>query len=69
MTMRKWWIKTCPKCHGDLYEDRFLGDWDIKCLQCGYVLPLEQAKTVAATPSITRRVAAKPSPAQVRRAA
>ena len=33
-----WWTKGCPKCSGDLFEDKQIGDSDIKCLQCGYVL-------------------------------
>ena len=38
------WTKACPKCGGDLYEEWWLGDTDIKCLQCGYVLPVPQAR-------------------------
>ena len=33
-----WLIKGCPKCHGDLFEERQLGGSDIACLQCGYTL-------------------------------
>lgn len=37
--MSNWWMKSCPKCHGDLVEDVGLGgDRDISCLQCGYLL-------------------------------
>jgi len=66
--MHKWWIKACPKCQGDLFEDRFLGDWDIKCLQCGFVIPLEQAKVLQTQASVARRSAVR-RPGQVRRAA
>ena len=40
--MHKWWMKACPKCHGDLFESRLLGDMEIACLQCGYVVPRDQ---------------------------
>ena len=33
-----WWTKACPKCGGDLFEDKLLRDLDVKCLQCGFVV-------------------------------
>lgn len=42
-----WWRKACPKCGGDLYQDRLLGeDWELNCLQCGYVAPKAQAQVL-----------------------
>lgn len=39
------WTKGCPKCGGDLFEDRWLGgDSDVKCIQCGYAVPPSQAR-------------------------
>ena len=32
------WLKCCPRCTGDLYEDRDLHGRYIACLQCGYYL-------------------------------
>lgn len=34
----RWWMKACPKCRGDLHEDRAWGEREIRCLQCGHVL-------------------------------
>lgn len=55
-----WWTKACPKCGGDLFEDKLLRDMDIKCLQCGYVLLGQYEQDLKAqarsqqTPSSTR---------------
>ena len=48
------WSKGCPKCGGDLYEDRWLGDSDVKCLQCGYVLPVAQARALLMARHLSR---------------
>ncbi len=37
------WLKGCPKCHGDLYEEPAVGLHAaarryISCLQCGHLL-------------------------------
>jgi hypothetical protein len=31
-----WRLKTCPKCSGDLYAERYRRSWAEQCLQCGY---------------------------------
>ena len=32
------WLKSCPRCHGDLYDNADIyGDY-IDCLQCGHYL-------------------------------
>lgn len=37
------WLKSCPRCHGDLYEDRDLHGRYMACLQCGHHLsPAEE---------------------------
>lgn len=47
-----WWRKGCPKCGGDMYQDRLLGDeWELNCLQCGYVVPRAKAQTLELTTS------------------
>lgn len=33
--MTAWFLKDCPKCGGDLYEDSFVSGEQVKCLQCG----------------------------------
>ncbi|MCL5265374.1 MAG: hypothetical protein M1343_09340 [Chloroflexi bacterium] len=38
------WLKACPRCGGDLFEER---DWytrNIKCFQCGRTLTEAQAR-------------------------
>ena len=32
------WLKSCPRCHGDLYEGRDFYGLYIACLQCGHYL-------------------------------
>lgn len=36
------WLKSCPRCQGDMFLDRdFYGSY-VSCLQCGYVLDHEE---------------------------
>ncbi|MEE9399939.1 MAG: hypothetical protein V3V23_06690 [Dehalococcoidales bacterium] len=35
--MAIWKFKSCPRCGGDIFIDRELGDWYAQCLQCGYL--------------------------------
>lgn len=30
------WLKSCPKCGGDLFSDRDVMGYYRQCLQCGY---------------------------------
>jgi len=43
-----YWLKTCPRCHGDLHEVHYIAALetvrDIVCMQCVYVLTAEQEK-------------------------
>ena len=32
------WLKSCPRCHGDLYEKADIYGPYIDCLQCGHYL-------------------------------
>jgi uncharacterized Zn finger protein (UPF0148 family) len=32
------WLKSCPKCRGDLFEEHDLGGSAVICLQCGKIL-------------------------------
>jgi hypothetical protein len=34
----KYWLKECPKCHGDLREEANTFGPYITCMQCGYTL-------------------------------
>jgi hypothetical protein len=42
------WLKSCPRCGGDLFEER---DWyahSVKCFQCGRTLTLAQERQLKA---------------------
>lgn len=32
------WLKGCPRCGGDLFEEPIESEPDIKCLQCSRIL-------------------------------
>jgi hypothetical protein len=40
------WLKACPRCHGDLHEIHDVGDQYVTCLQCGRILTVEQEKAL-----------------------
>jgi uncharacterized protein (DUF983 family) len=40
------WYKSCPRCDsGTIVRDR---DWYVQCLQCGYMIDLEESAQVEA---------------------
>ncbi|MBI4310929.1 MAG: hypothetical protein HY681_04015 [Chloroflexi bacterium] len=43
------WFKQCPKCEGDLYQDRDMYGPFVSCLQCGYYLTDGQMKMILTT--------------------
>jgi len=44
-----YWLKACPRCRGDLHEERdFYGQY-VACIQCGYVLDSRQEQTLRLT--------------------
>ena len=43
------WLKSCPKCGGDLYSDRDVMGYYRQCLQCGYTF-YEQRRREERTP-------------------
>lgn len=66
--MSKLWLKSCPRCRGDLYEEAAIGlhrlaSRYVSCLQCGHVLSeseearLLQAGESAPQPAAVSRVA------------
>ena len=38
------WLKGCPKCGGDLYNDRDVMGYYRQCLQCGYTFYEERRR-------------------------
>ncbi len=53
-----YWLKSCPRCHGDLLEVDDIGGRYVSCIQCGKVLTAaqEQALPRANRPREARRV-------------
>jgi DNA-directed RNA polymerase subunit RPC12/RpoP len=45
----KYWLKTCPRCSGDLREESDSFGSYISCVQCGYVLTSAQEAAILAT--------------------
>ncbi len=42
------WLKSCPRCSGDLYEERDMYGPYTDCLQCGYELSAVEEVLLAA---------------------
>ena len=40
--MVRWRIKSCPRCHGDMFIDKGLYGWYEQCLQCSYQQELKE---------------------------
>jgi hypothetical protein len=45
----RYWLKECPKCHGDLREESDIYGELIACLQCGYTLKTDEELELKAT--------------------
>ena len=59
------WLKGCPRCQGDLFEEatvvpELYGGHLVTCLQCGYVLTEEQEAR------LSRHTQARPAAGQRR---
>ncbi len=44
--------RSCPRCHGDLYQEREPYGYCVKCLQCGHEIQLSRALDVREEPSL-----------------
>lgn len=53
-----WMTKACPKCGGDVYQERQLSDREVRCLQCGHTLNAHEVAVAEA-----RRLRQPPAPA------
>jgi hypothetical protein len=40
------WLKSCPRCHGDLHENTDVYGGYIDCFQCGHYLTAEEDATL-----------------------
>jgi hypothetical protein len=38
----KYWLKACPRCHGDLEQEQDQFGPYVSCVQCGYILRAEE---------------------------
>ncbi len=38
------YLKACPKCHGDMYQERDLSGMFVECLQCGLMKDVRLAE-------------------------
>ncbi len=38
------YLKACPKCHGDMYQERDLYGMFVECLQCGLMKDVRLAE-------------------------
>jgi len=36
------WLKSCPRCHGDLYDNKDIYGSYIDCFQCGHYLTADE---------------------------
>ena len=43
------WSRGCPRCSGDLFEERHLDSVDLVCLQCGNILSMAQEAQLRAS--------------------
>ena len=41
-----YWLKNCPRCHGDLYDNKDSYGSYIDCFQCGHYLSVEEEVTL-----------------------
>lgn len=65
------WIKSCPRCRGDLLQNRDLYGWYVSCFQCGHHLSeVEEAtfRLVFKGQTMVRHIATLPAAADTTRA-
>jgi len=57
------WMKQCPRCHGDLVEQRDTDGVTVSCLQCGRSLSAPHLQLLKAngTPTVARAARVLPS--------
>ena len=60
------WLKCCPRCGGDLYDDRDQYGYYIACVQCGHYLT--EAEEVLLKHAARPRPASGPSRVPIREA-
>lgn len=49
-------LKSCPRCRGDMMEEKMLGEAELVCLQCGHrSYPQPAAPRLASRPAVPAR--------------
>ena len=50
-------MKSCPRCHGDMLQEQLHGETELVCLQCGHrTYPEAQARYTAEPPRVAKAV-------------
>ena len=52
-----YWLKACPRCHGDLHEESDLYGAYVACIQCGYLLNTRDEEALHLTGVLEREKA------------
>jgi hypothetical protein len=47
------WLKQCPRCHGDLIGESDVHGSYVSCLQCGHLLTADEERSVRRTDAAT----------------
>ena len=52
-----YWLKACPRCRGDLHEEKDLYGAYVSCIQCGYLLTSGEEDALRLTGMLEREKA------------
>lgn len=52
----RYWLKECPRCHGDLREESDIYGRYVACVQCGYILKQAEEICLAAMGTLREQV-------------
>jgi hypothetical protein len=52
-----YWLKACPRCQGDLREEKDIHGVMVTCIQCGYVATTAEEERLRLTGGIERESA------------
>lgn len=56
----KYWLKACPRCHGDLREESDIYGKYVECVQCAYILLSEDEQLLLAAGKLEPELIARP---------
>jgi len=55
-----YWLKACPRCRGDLREEKDIHGLFVTCIQCGYMATAAEEERLRLTGRIEMDAAAPP---------